>query len=86
MAADGKITITPDSGTNSTEWTSGPSAGQTYYSDGLPTTGLITPDGKTMTLTGGAPSVLSFIAPFGDLPPTAQMIANSSTVLIYQHD
>jgi len=86
VTAAGKITITPDPGTNSTEWTSGPSAGQTYYSDGLPTTGFITPDDKTITLTGGAPSVLSFIAPFGDLPPTIQMIANTSTVLIYQHE
>jgi hypothetical protein len=83
---DRKITITADPGTYSTEWKSGPSAGKTYRSDGLSRTGFIAPDGKTITLTGGAPSVMSFIAPFVDLPPTAQLIVNSSAVLFYQHD
>jgi len=82
VAADGKITITQDPGTHVTEWTSGPSAGQTIYSDGLPLTGFITPDGKTITLTMGAPSVLSYP---GGVPPTLQLIINSSSVLIYQH-
>jgi len=83
VAADGKITITQDPGTHVTEWTSGPSAGQTIYSDGLPLTGFITPDGKTITLTMGAPSVLSYP---GGVPPTLQLIINSSSVLIYLHD
>jgi hypothetical protein len=44
------------------------------------------PDGKTITLTGGAPNVMSVIAPFVDMPPTTQMIISSSMVLFYQHD
>ncbi len=83
---DRKITITADPGTYSTEWKSGPSAGKTYHIDGLSRTGFITPDGKTITLTGGAPSVMSFIAPFLDMPPTAQIILHSSMVLFYQRD
>jgi hypothetical protein len=83
---DRKITITADPGTYSIEWKSGPSAGKTYRIDGLSSTGFIAPDGKTITLTGGAPSVMSFIAPFVDIPPTAQIIINSSMVLFYQHD
>ena len=86
MTDDGKITITADPGTQNNEWISGPSTGKIYHLDGLSRTGFITPDHKTITLTGGAPSVLSFIAPFGDLPPTAQLINNASSVLIWQHD
>jgi hypothetical protein len=83
---DGKITITADPGTYTTENKSGASAGKTYHVNGGTSTGFITPDGKTITLTGGAPSVISFIAPFVDLPPTTQLIGTSSAVLFYQHD
>jgi hypothetical protein len=83
---DGKITVTADPGTYAAEWKYGPSAGKTYHFDGLVRTGLIMPDGKTITLTSGAPNVMSVIAPFVDMPPTAQMIISSSMVLFYQHD
>jgi hypothetical protein len=83
---DGKITFTADPGTYAAEWKSGPSAGKTYHFDGLSRTGLIMPDGKTITLTGGAPNVMSVIAPFVDMPPTTQMIISSSMVLFYLRD
>ena len=83
---DGKITVTADPGTYATEWKYGPSAGKTYHFDGMVRTGFIMPDGKTITLTGGAPNVLSVIAPFEDLPPTTQMIISTSMVLFYLRD
>ena len=86
MADDGKITITADPGTYTTEYKSGPAVGKTYHLNGFSRMGFITPDGKMIALTGGAPSVMSFIAPFEDMPPTAQIIVNSSMVLFYQHD
>jgi hypothetical protein len=48
--------------------------------------GFISPDSKTITLTGGAPSIMSLIPPFGNMPPTTQMVLHSSAVLFYQHD
>lgn len=86
VTEDRKITITVDPGTYSTENKSGPNVGKTYHIDGLSGTGFITPDGKTIIMTGGVPSVSSFIAPFIDLPPTTQLIINRSIVLFYQHD
>ena len=83
---DGKITVTADPGTYAAEWKSGPSAGKTYRFDGLSRTGLIMPDGKTITLIGGAPNVMSVIPPLEDMPPTAQMIISSSMVLFYLRD
>ena len=86
VTEDRKITITVDPGTYSTENKFGPSTGKTYHIDGHTGTGFITPYGKTITLTGGAPSVSYFIAPFVDLPSTAQIIITRSIVLFYQHD
>ena len=86
VTKDRKITITADPGTYATEWKSGPNTGNTSHIDGMVRTGFISPNGKTITLTGGAPSVMSFIAPFGNMPPTTQMILHSSAVLFYQHD
>ena len=83
---DRKITITADPGTYGTEWKSGPNAGNTVRFDVMVRVGFISPDGKTITLTGGAPSVMSLIPPFGNMPPTTQMVLHSSAVLFYQHD
>ena len=83
---DRKITIKADPGTYKTEWKSGPNAGNTSHFDGMVRTGFISPDSKTITLTGGAPSVMSLIPPFGNMPPTTQMVLHSSAVLFYQHD
>jgi hypothetical protein len=83
---DRKITITADPGTYTTEWKSGPSAGKTYYMNGWSRTGFIALDGKSIIMTGGTPSVMSFIAPFLDMPPTGQLMVNTSMVLFYQHD
>jgi hypothetical protein len=86
VTADRKITIAADPGTYSSENKSGPGTGKTYHIDGLSTTGFITPDGKTIIMTGGAPSVGSFVAPFVDLPPTTQLIITRSIVLFYLRD
>ena len=86
VADDRKITLTADPGTYGTEWKSGPNAGNTSHFDGMVRTGFISPDSKTITLTGGAPSVMSLIPPFGNMPPTTQMVLHSSAVLFYQHD
>jgi hypothetical protein len=86
VTEDRKITITVDPGTYSTKNKFGPSTGKTYHIDGQTGTGFITPDGKMIMLTGGAPNVGSFIAPFVDLPPTTQIIITRSIVLFYQHD
>ena len=83
---DRKITIKADPGTYKTEWKSGPNAGNTSHIDGMERTGFISPDGKTITLVGGAPSVMSFVPPFGNMPPTTQLILHSNAVLFYQHD
>jgi len=86
VTEDRKITITADPGTYSSESKYGPSAGSISHIDGMARTGFISPDGKMIILTGGAPSVMSFVAPFGNMPPTTQMILHSSAVLFYQHD
>jgi hypothetical protein len=83
---DGVISITGDPGTYIAQWIYGPSAPKTYHLNGFSRTGTITPDGKTITLNGGAPDVMDFIAPFVDLPPAAQIVCNFSSVLIWQHD
>jgi hypothetical protein len=86
VTEDRKITITADPGTYSSESKYGPSAGSTSRIDGMARMGFISPDGKMIILTGGAPSVMSFVAPFGNMPPTSQMILHSNAVLFYQHD
>lgn len=86
VTGDRKITITADPGTYITEWKSGPNAGNTSHIDGFVRTGFISPDGKTIIVANGAPSVMSFVAPFGNMPPTTQIIIHSSGVLFYQHD
>jgi len=83
---DRKITIKADPGTYVTEWKSGPNAGNASHFDGMVRAGFISPDGKTIILTGGAPSVMSLIPPFGNMPPTTQMVLHSNAVLFYQHD
>ena len=81
---DGKITITPDSGTYTSEWKTGPSSG-IHYIEGASFEGTITPDGKTITLNGGAPEVRTLTPPI--FPPSLlQTIYNSHTILISLED
>ena len=83
---DGKITITPDSGTYTSEWKTGSSSG-IHNIEGASFEGTITPDGKTITLNGGAPEVRTLTPP-PPPPPTylLQTIYNSHMILISLED
>jgi hypothetical protein len=87
---DGQITITPDSGTYTSTWITGSSTG-THNIEGASFEGTITPDGKTITLNGGAPEVRTLTPPPPPLPPPAppyllQTIYNSHMILISLED
>jgi hypothetical protein len=83
---EGKITITADPGTYTMEWISGPMANKTYHVNGWARKGTIAPDGKMIILNSLVTDVMFFIAPYVDMPPTAQVVCNGSNVLIWQHD
>jgi hypothetical protein len=83
---EGKITITADPGTYTSEWISGPSVKKTYHMNGWARKGTVTLDGKMIMLNSLVADVMSFIPPLVDLPPTAQGTCNGTNVLIWQHD
>ncbi len=83
---EGKITITADPGTYTTEWILGPMAKKIYHIDGFARKGTVAPDGKIILVNSLATDVMSFKPPLVDLPPTAQSVCNGSTILIWQHD
>ncbi len=76
---DGKITITPDSGTYTSEWKTGSSSG-IHNIEGASFEGTITPDGKTITLNGGASEVRTLTP--SPSPYLLQTIYNSHMILI----
>ena len=82
---EGKITITADPGTYTAEWISGPNANKIYHLNGWARKGTVTPGGKMIILNSLVTDVMSFIAPYVDLPPTSQSVCNGSNVLIWQH-
>jgi len=86
VTKEGKITITADPGTYTTEWISGPNANKTYHMNGWGRKGTVAPGGKMMILNSYSTDVMSFIPPLVDLPPTTQGACNGSNVLIWQHD
>ena len=83
---DGTITITADPATFISEWISGPNKGQppTHLSE-LILEGTISPDGKTIILSGGLPEVSNITPQIIPPCPNPQLIGNSSAVLIWQH-
>jgi hypothetical protein len=83
---EGKITITADPGTYTTEWISGPNAKKIYHIDGFARKGTVAPGGKTIIVNSLVTDVMSFKPPYVDLPPTAQSVCNGSAILIWQHD
>jgi hypothetical protein len=82
---EGNITITADPGTYTAEWISGPNANKIYHLNGWGRKGTVAPSGKIIILNSLVTDVMSFMAPFVDLPPTAQVTCNGSNVLIRQH-
>jgi hypothetical protein len=82
---EGKITITADPGTYTMEWISGRNANKIYHADGWARKGTVAPGGKIIIVNQYVTDVVSFIAPYVDLPPTAQVVCNGSNVLIWQH-
>jgi hypothetical protein len=82
---DGTIIITADPFTST--WVSGPNKNSppTHIST-LTLEGKISPDGKTIILNGGLPEIAD-LGPLIPDPrcPNAQLISNSSAILIWQH-
>ncbi len=77
---DGTISITADTDDYFIEYTYGPSTGKSYYLNGFSRTGSIAPDGKTITLNGGVPDIMTF----KDVP-YMEIMCNGSFVLIRQN-
>jgi hypothetical protein len=83
---DGKINITGDPATFIATWISGPSKGRIGRGRSVSRAGTISPDGKTIILNGGLPTVETLSPPVVPQCPTPQLICNTSAVLIWQHD
>jgi hypothetical protein len=93
LTNDGKITIIVDPGTFISEQLEGPDKGRIFRIDGVLKDGVITPmildgvmtpDGKIITLNAGAPDV--YVINRVDAPqPTNYSICRNSAVLIWQH-
>jgi len=87
VAGDGSYTMEPDPETYISTWTLGPYVPSSYTMSGWLFNGTITPDGKTITLNTGIPTVATLDPPIVGPPcPNAQLICNTSVVLIWQHD
>jgi hypothetical protein len=100
LTNDGKITIIVDPGTFISTQLKGPDAGRIFVIDGVLTDtpgvltpmildGAITPDGKIITLNGGAPDVYVITRidiPNPPPPNPNYSICRNSGVLIWQHD
>jgi hypothetical protein len=84
VAGDGYYTMEPDPGTYISTWTVGPYVPASYTMSGWSFDGHITPDGKTITLNTGVPTVATLSPPIVSPPcPNAQLICNTSVVLIW---
>jgi hypothetical protein len=82
---DGTITIVVGPGPFTSAQKTGPEAGVTFYITGVSMNGVIAPDGKTITLNGGAPDVLTIKR--SDNPNfNAPSICHTSGVLIWQQN
>ncbi len=87
VAGDGSYSMEPDPGTYISTWTGGPYVPSSYTMSGWLFNGNITPDSKTITLNTGVPTVATLSPPIVGPPcPNAQLICNTSLVLIWQHD
>jgi hypothetical protein len=82
---DGTITIVVGPGPFISEALTGPDAGKTFNVEGVSMDGVITPDGESMTLNGGAPDVYT-ITPSIVSGFVTKSICHGSGVLIRQHD
>jgi hypothetical protein len=83
---EGKITITADPGTYTSEVISGWNANTTYHINGWARKGTVAPDSKIIVLNSLVTDIMSFMQPLVGLPPTTQSTCNGSNVLIWQHD
>jgi len=93
LTNDGTITITVVPGTFISTWITGPSKPASYLVEGVLTDGVITPiswdnaitpDGKTITFTAGAPDVFKLKRIDAQASPNYSICHNSG-VLIWQH-
>ena len=94
LTNDGTITITVVPGTFISTWITGPSKPASYLVEGVLTDGVITPiswdnaitpDGKTITFTTGAPDVFKLKRIDAPAAPNYSICHNSG-VLIWQHE
>jgi hypothetical protein len=87
VAGDGSYMMKPEKDSYISKWTIGPYVGSEFTMNGWVFNGNITPDGKTITLNTGVPTVATLSpAIVGPPCPKAQLICNTSLVLIWQHD
>lgn len=87
VAGDGSYTMEPDPDTYTSTWTEGPFVPASFTMNGWLFNGNVTPDGKTITLNTGAPTKATLSPPIVGPPcPKAQLICNTTAVLIWQHD
>ncbi len=87
VAGDGSYSMEPDSGTYISTWIAGPYVPASYTMSGWLFNGNITDDGKTITLNTGVPIKAALSPPIVGPPcPKAQLICNTSLVLIWQRD
>jgi len=86
VTCDGSYTMKPDKDSYKSKWTAGPYDAE-FTMNGWLFNGSIAPDGKTITLNTGVP-VKATLSPaiVGPPCPLAQLICNTSLVLIWQHD
>jgi len=86
VTGDGSYTMKPDKDSYKSKWTAGPYDAE-FTVNGWLFNGSISPDGKTITLNTGVP-VKATLSPaiVGPPCPLAQLICNTSAVLIWQHD
>jgi hypothetical protein len=87
VTGDGSYTMEPDPGTYISTWTEGPYVPASYTMSGWLFNGTITPDGKTITLNTGVPTVATLYPPIIPSPNCTrpQLICNTSAILIWQH-
>ncbi len=87
VAEDGSYTMEPDPDTYTSTWTEGPFVPASFTMNGWLFSGNVTPDGKTITLNTGVPTKATLSPPIVGPPcPKAQLVCNTSVVLIWQHD
>jgi len=80
---DGKITITGDPGTYVITPTTGPPSPPTRW-NGLKVSGFISYDGKMIVGNTGVPDIWEIVPPAGTWPPTTQIVANNTVVMIWR--